>query len=163
VLYENGDIIARLNEVLYSFLQLPADTIINTRFLYLDLSKPDLFKLPGDLLGGKLPGIPGLFLIGAALTQFLSSKLMMPVVDKAQQQAKKTPGEMDDMATAMQKQMVYLFPIMTILIGFTFPSGLVLYWFVFSLLTALQQYWLKLKSVNKVSNRAIEKSSDREK
>jgi YidC/Oxa1 family membrane protein insertase len=31
---------------------------------------------------------------------------------------------------------------MTILIGFSFPSGLILYWFIFSLATMLQQYFV---------------------
>jgi YidC/Oxa1 family membrane protein insertase len=139
VLRANGDMIARLNEILYASLRLAPETVINTRFLYLDLAKPDLIALPGGFLGGVLPGLPGPFLLGAALVQFLSSKMMMPAADQAVKDAKKTPGEMDDMAATMQKQMIYLFPIMTIFIGFTFPSGLVLYWFVFSILTALQQ------------------------
>jgi YidC/Oxa1 family membrane protein insertase len=146
VLYLNGDVIQRLNEVLYSALQLPTDTVINTRFLFLDLTQPDIFKLPEGFLGGVIPGIPGVLLISAALVQFFSSRMMMPVAQKAEKRAKKTPGEADDMAATMQKQMLYLFPLMTILIGFTFPSGLVLYWFVFSTLTAGQQYLLNARS-----------------
>jgi len=145
VLFANGEIVARLNEVLYSSLQLSPGTVINTRFFYLDLTKPDIISLPKEFLGGILPGLPGIFLIGAALSQFLSSKLMAPVVKTAEKEAKKTPGEMDDMATAMQKQMLYIFPLMTILIGFSFPSGLVLYWFIFSAFTALQQYFINVK------------------
>jgi len=144
VLFANGEVISRLNEVLYSSLQLSPETMINTRFLYLDLTKPDIIRLPQEFLGGVLPGLPGIFLLGAAVSQFLSSKLMAPTVQTAEKEAKKTPGEMDDMTTAMQKQMLYLFPFMTILIGFSFPSGLVLYWFTFSAFTALQQFvWQK--------------------
>lgn len=144
VLFANGEVIDRLNQVLYSPLKLSSETVINNRFLYLDLTQPDIIRLPKEFLGGILPGLPGIFLLGAALTQFLSSKWMAPAVKTAEKEAKKTPGEMDDMATAMQKQMLYLFPLMTILIGFSFPSGLVLYWFVFSAFTALQQYlWAK--------------------
>ena len=85
---------------------------------------------------------PGFFLILAALIQFLSSKMMQPVVSQAQKEAAKTEGKTDDMATAMQSQMLYLFPLMTIFIGYSFPSGLILYWFVFSLFTAIQQYFI---------------------
>lgn len=145
VLFANGEVISRLNEVLYSSLQLSPETVINIRFAYLDLTKPDIIRLPKEFLGGILPGLPGVFLVGAALSQFLSSKLMAPAVKTAEKEAKKTPGEMDDMATAMQKQMLYLFPLMTILIGFSFPSGLVLYWFVFSAFTALQQYFINVR------------------
>ena len=144
VLFENGDMVQRLNQILYEPLKLAGGTSINTRFLYLDLTKPDIFSLPEGV--SFIPGIPGFFLIAAALTQFLSSKMMMPKVKQSAKVAEKTPGEMDDMAVTMQKQMVYLFPLMTLVIGFSFPSGLVLYWFTFSLLMALQQYFLRLKS-----------------
>lgn len=140
VLFVNGETISRLNEILYSSLRLSPEEVINSRFFYLDLTKPDIFPLPEGFLGGILPGIPGFFLLGAAAVQFLSSKLMMPQAKKAQEEAKKTPGAADDMATTMQTQMVYLFPLMTIFIGFSFPSGLVLYWLVFSAFTAGQQY-----------------------
>lgn len=137
VLKADGEMIVKLNEVLYSTLKLPVETIINTRFLYLDLSQPDVFRLPG------LPiPLPGLFLIAAALSQVFSSKMMQPAVELAQKKAKKTPGKEDDVATAMQSQMLYLFPLMTIIIGYSFPSGLVVYWFVFSISTALQQYFV---------------------
>jgi YidC/Oxa1 family membrane protein insertase len=146
VLKADGDVIARLNEVLYSALKLDPGTVINSRFLYLDLTKPDLIQVPGNLLGGIIPGLPGPFLLAAALIQFVSSKMMMPAAKKAESAAKKTPEQADDMAAMMQKQMVYLFPIMTIFIGFTFPSGLVLYWFTFSLMTAAQQYFVSRKN-----------------
>lgn len=139
VLVDGGEVVARLNEILYPSLQLSPEAVINTRFLYLDLIKPDLLRLPS------LPPLPGFFLVGAALSQFLASKLMMPAAQKAVKVAKKTPGEVDDTMAAAQKQMLYLFPIMTILVGFTFPSGLVLYWVIFSVFTALQQYYLNLQ------------------
>ncbi|HUW21200.1 MAG TPA: YidC/Oxa1 family membrane protein insertase [Candidatus Bathyarchaeia archaeon] len=140
VLRADGDIIAKLNSVLYSSLKLPAAAQIETRFLYLDLTKPDFFIL------GKLK-LPGFFLLGAAITQFLSSKLMAPSVSKSKRIASQTPGEFDDVAVAMQKQSLYLMPIMTIMFGLTFPAGLVLYWLIFSLTTLIQQLWLN-KSEN---------------
>jgi len=135
VLQVDGDVIAKLNQVLYPSLQLPLETVINTRFFYLNLSHPDVFRLPGLNFS-----LPGLFLILAALVQFLSSKMMAPAVAASQKKAAKTPEKTDDMATSMQSQMLYMFPLMTILIGYSFPSGLVLYWFIFSLFTAVQQY-----------------------
>jgi len=137
VLRVDGDVIQKLNEVLYPQLQLAPETIINTKFLYLDLGKPDVFPIPG------LPvPLPGLFLLAAALVQLISSKMMMPAIAAAKKKAAKTPGKADDMATSMQSQMTYLFPLMTILIGYSFPSGLVLYWFIFSFLMAIQQYFI---------------------
>jgi YidC/Oxa1 family membrane protein insertase len=141
ILRGNGDIISKLNEVLYPALQFPEGSQINTLFLYLDLTKPDVFKL------GKI-SIPGLFLISAAAFQFLSSRLMSPALAKSEEAAGKTPGEADDMAVTMQKQTTFLLPLMTILIGFSFPSGLVLYMLVFSVTTLIQQ-----KSVNRLSRK----------
>ncbi len=145
VLFVNGETISRLNEILYSPLRFAQESAINTRFFYLDLTKPDIFPLPDNFLGGVLPGLPGFFLLAAAAVQFFSSKLMMPQVKKAQEEAKKTPEAADDMAAAMQTQMIYLFPLMTIFFGFSFPSGLVLYWLVFSALTAVQQSLINKK------------------
>jgi len=98
-----------------------------------------------------LPGIPiplpGVLLIGAVITQFLSSKLASPMAKKQEKLAKKTEEKSDDFAAAMQTQMVYLFPLITLFIGFSFPSGLVLYWFIFSLTMLAQQYYLNKKTV----------------
>jgi len=137
VLRASGDIIAKLNKLLIPALKLAEGTVINIHFLYLDLSKPDVFHLPGV----PFP-IPGVFLLLAAITQFLSSKMMQPVVAVERKEAKETKEKSDDVAVAMQSQMLYLFPLMTILIGFTFPSGLVVYWFVFSLFAMVQQYFV---------------------
>lgn len=137
VLQPNGDIVAKLNQVLYPSLKLAEGTIINTQFWYLNLAKPDVFRLTGLAFP-----LPGLFLILAALSQFISSKMMMPEVAKLQKKAEKTETKTDDMVTSMQSQMLYLFPLMTIFIGFTFPSGLILYWFIFSLSTVVQQYYI---------------------
>ncbi|MDD3102157.1 MAG: YidC/Oxa1 family membrane protein insertase [Patescibacteria group bacterium] len=52
----------------------------------------------------------------------------------------KTPGAKDEnMMTMMNKQMQFMMPIMTIFIGISLPSGLMLYWFVNLLLTLLEQ------------------------
>lgn len=147
VLRSNGDTILKLNEILYTPLKLAEGTALNTKFLYLNLTQPDTFAIPAINFFGlfKLDKLPGLFLIASAVTQFLSSKLMMPAGVAAEAKAKKSPGAGDDMAAAMQTQMLYLMPAMTLFIGFSFPSGLVLYWLTFSLLMLAQQLWLKRK------------------
>lgn len=147
VLRPNGDIIASLNEILYQPLQLASDTFINSKFLYLDLTQPDLFNLPELKLGPlTITKFPGLFLLAAAITQFLSSKMMLPATKASEAKAEKTKEQTDDMAAAMQKQMLYLMPVMTLFIGFRFPSGLVLYWLTFSIFMLVQQLWMKNKS-----------------
>lgn len=129
----NGDVVEKINKLAYPPFSLKEP--LNTNFLYLDLAKPDVFRLPGF----PFP-MPGPFLLAAALIQFLSSKMLAPTVSRQTKEAKKTPGGMDDMMAATQQQMLYLFPLMTIFIGFTFASGLVIYWFVFSLFQLAQQY-----------------------
>lgn len=135
VLANGGDAVSKLNELLYPFLKFPSDAQLNTRFLYLDVRVPDTFSIPG------IPfPIPGPILILAGLVQFLSAKMNMKVVAEEKKLAKKTPQESDDMAAAMQSSMIYTFPAMTILFGIRFPSGLALYWLLFSIFQMWQQY-----------------------
>lgn len=144
VLQPNEALIEGLNKVLYQNLQLSKDFILNTKFLYLDLTKPDLIIIPDiKVFNFIINRLPGLFLILAAVTQFISSKLMMPVARATQEKSKKTKENTDDMAAVMQSQMLYMMPLMTIFIGFKFPSGLVLYWLTFSVFMLIQQLYLK--------------------
>ena len=152
-LQADGDIIARLNEILYPFLHLPEGFNVSTRFLYLDVSKPDLFQLPWaiNILNFKIDKIPGLFLIAAALVHVVSPKREMAqktALQKAQDKKKKS-NESEDMASMMQSQMVFLAPVMTLVIGFRFASGLVLYWLSFSLFMLVQQLIIKNKQNKK--------------
>jgi YidC/Oxa1 family membrane protein insertase len=135
VLSTNSDALSKLNNLLYSPLKLQENQILNTSFLYLDIRKPDVFRFDG------LPfPIPGPLLILAGLLQFLSAKMNMPTVKIEEKIAKKTPTEADDMAVAMQSSMIYTFPLMTIIFGVNFPSGLALYWLLFSVFQMYQQY-----------------------
>ena len=62
------------------------------------------------------------------------------MVKKEEKIAKGTTGQADDMAVAMQSSMIYTFPLMTIFFGVSFPSGLALYWLLFSIFQMHQQY-----------------------
>jgi membrane protein insertase Oxa1/YidC/SpoIIIJ len=42
----------------------------------------------------------------------------------------------------MNKQMLYLGPLLTLFIGARFPAGLPLYWLVMTLFMIGQQYWV---------------------
>lgn len=119
-----------LNKVLAPFLQFADSTSINRHFLYLDLAKPD--TMGSFNISGKAIGIPGPLLIITTIVQLLSSKMMLPYVEAQEKKAAKTKEKTDDVMAATQQQMLYLFPVMTLIIGISFPSGLVLYWFVFS-------------------------------
>ncbi|HUC94612.1 MAG TPA: YidC/Oxa1 family membrane protein insertase [Candidatus Saccharimonadales bacterium] len=124
----------KLNQLLYQPLKFAEGQRINTKFLYLDTSKPDTFNVSG------IPfGLPGLFLILATLAQFLSVKIMAPYLSEEQKIAKKTKSQADDMQVAMQSSMTYTLPLMTLIFGLRFPSGLALYWLVFSIVNVWQQ------------------------
>ncbi len=135
VLSQNGDTLQKLNNLLYAPLKLSESQTLNTSFLYLDVRTPDVFRIPGV----SFP-IPGPLLILAGLLQFLSAKMNMPLVKKEEKIVKKTPSQADDMAVAMQSSMIYTFPLMTIIFGVSFPSGLALYWLLFSIFQMYQQY-----------------------
>lgn len=128
-----------INKALYSFVpKFSSD--LNFNFLnFMNLSKPDLIKIPGFF------NLPGVFVILATVFQFLSSKLMAPVVKKEEVLAEKTEKKTDDMTSAMQKQMLYMFPLMTLFFGYTMPLGVMLYWFTFSLSSYIQQVLINKK------------------
>jgi YidC/Oxa1 family membrane protein insertase len=135
VLTPNGDIVVRFNELLYEPLKFGVQEVINTKFLYLDVTTPDVINIPS------LPfPLPGPVLILAAFVQFLSAKIMAPYVKAEEKAAKKTKEKSDDIQVAMQQSMIYTFPLMTIVIGLRFASGLALYWLLFSVYQAIQQY-----------------------
>jgi len=104
-------------QYIYNFVPNPG--IINYSFLGLiDLSKAFW----------PLAIITGIF-------QYFQTKMIMGKI--------KTPDNKDgkpDFASLMQKQMLYFFPVFTVIILLTFPSALALYWLVTTLFTIGQQY-----------------------
>lgn len=111
--------------LLYPFIQNPG-TIHTMMFGLIDLAKPN-----------------AVLAVFAGGVQFWQSWQIMrkpspaaaPPADVAA-----TPAAKDEsMAAAMNKQMMYVMPIMTVVIGFSLPGGLTLYWLVMSLLTVAQQ------------------------
>ncbi|MFA6475276.1 MAG: YidC/Oxa1 family membrane protein insertase [Patescibacteria group bacterium] len=54
----------------------------------------------------------------------------------------KTEGSKDeDMAASINKQMMYMMPIMTTIFGYQFPAGLALYWLTSTLFSIVQQLY----------------------
>ena len=111
-------------EILYPFIKAPSH-INAVSFGIINLAAPSLILA---------------ILAGAA--QFWQSKMLMakkpPVVDH-----KEIKGSSDEKVLAMMnKQMIYFMPIFTVIIGASLPAGLTLYWFVTTLLMALQQLWM---------------------
>lgn len=126
-------------ENLYPFVANPG-TINHISFGLIDLAKPS-YALA----------------VLAGLAQFWQTRMLIakkpPVIDH-----KEIKGAEDEKAlAAMNKQMVYFMPIITIIIGVSLPAGLSLYWLLTTLLMALQQLWMfkrheKKKATNSISN-----------
>ena len=109
---------------LYGFVSNPGH--INTLFLHvINLSKPNL-----------------ILAVLAGLTQYFQTKMLLP---KNVQTAKGRGGE-NDFSQVMQKQMVYFFPIFTIIILISLPSALGLYWTISGLFSIIQQYLIFKRS-----------------
>lgn len=119
VVFRDGLSNHALNNI-YSFISQPG--VINpVSFGLIDLSKPNV-----------------VLAVLAGLAQFWQAKMMStkrPEVNSA--------GARDEnMMAIMNKQMLYLMPILTVVIGLSFPGGLALYWLVTTVLTAVQQLYL---------------------
>lgn len=135
VLVPDGKGVATINSYLYQPLRFNEGEKISTKFLYLDLTKPDKFKISA------IPfPIPGPILLLAALLQLVSSLMMLPMIKLEEKMAGKTSGKEDDLQVSMQKSTTYTFPLMTLIFGMSFSSGLALYWAVFSAFQVWQQY-----------------------
>ena len=114
---------------LYAFV--PTPTSIQTIFIGLfDLTKPNY-----------------VLAVLAGLIQFLQTRhiLKPPAATISQPPVivAETKGAKDEsMAAMMNKQMMYIMPVMTVFIGISLPGGLTLYWLVMSGLTLLQQVYV---------------------
>ncbi len=114
--------------LLYPFVANPGS--INHIFLgIVDLSKP---SIPLAVIAGAI--------------QFVQSWQMMkkpsPTTPPPTEVEGAPAAKDESMAAMMNKQMMYIMPIMTIVIGFSLPGGLALYWGVMSALTVAQQAWM---------------------
>jgi YidC/Oxa1 family membrane protein insertase len=104
-------------DLLYPFITNPGQ-INSLAFGFLDMAKPQFILA---------------ILAGAA--QFWQTKMMM-----AKRPEVKTKGSEDeDMAAIMGRQMTVMMPIMTVVIGWSLPAGLVFYWFLLTIFTGVQQ------------------------
>ncbi len=71
----------------------------------------------------------------AGIVQFLQAKMLT-----TKRAAVKTAGSKDeDFAAAMNKQMLYFLPIITVIFGYQFPAGVTLYWLSSTVFTWIQQ------------------------
>ena len=84
----------------------------------------------------------------AGVAQFLQARTMSR---KQPPKTAGTGGKDEDMMAMMNKQMLYLMPIMTIIIGIKLPAGLTFYWICTTLLMVFQQ-WLVGKKMKTTSS-----------
>jgi YidC/Oxa1 family membrane protein insertase len=109
-------------EELYSFVSNPV-TIRNTFLGIVDLTKPSL-----------------IFAVLASAAQFYQAKML---VNNQPSSTKGSNGKVD-FAQMMNKQMLYLGPLLTLFIGVKFAAGLALYWLVSTIFMIVQQWRLKI-------------------
>lgn len=118
-------------DLIYPFIYRP-ETINFFSFGFLDLSKPNVALA-----------------VLAGVAQFFQAKTMMA---KKPKNVESDDSKGRDMSEMMNKQMLYLMPALTVFIGVSLPGGLTLYWFVLTLLTVLQQWYVfRKKQKNIVS------------
>ncbi len=117
---------------------------VHTEHLYTFISQPDTIN--GFFLGFMNLAEPfAVIAVITAAAQFYQLKMMQA---KNEQTTEKTPAKKSDdkktdepdFATIMQKQMLFIIPIMTLFIGLKFPSGLTLYWLTSTVFMIAQQW-----------------------
>jgi len=102
-----------VSPLLYPFVQNPG-TLNTVSFGFIQLADPNI---PITVL--------------AVIAQFFQNKMALP-----KQAAQNNPN--NPMAS-MGKQMMYIFPLLTLFIGINMPGGLTLYWLALTILMILQQ------------------------
>ena len=119
----NGD---GTNELLYGFMTNPG-TLNPIAFGFFDLTKSS---------------IP--LAVVAAIFTYIQGKMMQAKKKKDGNNDKavvKKEGE-PDFSTVLQKQMIFMAPVLTLVFGATLPSGLVLYWATANIFMVVQQYFV---------------------
>lgn len=81
-----------------------------------------------------------------ALLQLVQSKMMVPQPVKVNpldsRKEKQEKESMEDSMAAVQRQMMYMMPLMVGYFAFQFPVGLAIYWNTFTVLGIIQQYFI---------------------
>ncbi len=103
---------------LYSFVGRP-EAIDYISFGFLDIAKAS-----------------PILAIAAAALQFWQTRMLM----HSKVPHPKSDGKDEAFAATMNKQMMYIAPVMTIVIGWSLPSGLMIYWAVSTIFSIIQQY-----------------------
>lgn len=128
LVFKNGLNSSSLN-ILYPFIKNPG-TINAVSMGFLNLAHPN----------------PVLAIL-AGIAQYWQTKMMLTAQPPANVRDKEGAKD-ENMMAMMNKQMVFMMPIITVIIGLTLPGGLTLYFLVFSLLMGYQQMRILKKSAS---------------
>ena len=104
-------------QYMYSFIHLPE--MINPYFLGIDLSQPNV-----------------ILAVLAAIAQYFQAKTSFAKKEKDTGEPKDKTMQITEM---MQKQMIFILPIVTLFVLFTLPSALGVYWLITTAMTIYQQ------------------------
>ena len=116
---------------IYSFIAAPVE--IQTVFLGLfDLTKRSM-----------------LLAVIAGILQYFQTKMVMPAFAPQSGASEGKPPVSADFGRIMSKQMLYFGPVISIVIFWTLPAALPLYWIMVTLMTILQQYLNKNNGTNR--------------
>ena len=129
--------IEEMNRQLIPSFQIKSDFKFSTNFMGSELGVTPA-KTFSKGVGLDLV-LPIVLLLGSAALQYFSSKLMMPGKKLDEKAVAETKDKEDDMMSAMRTQSMYMMPLMTVVIGWNFSLGILLYWFVNSAVMLEQQ------------------------
>jgi YidC/Oxa1 family membrane protein insertase len=118
----------QLAQGLYPFLNTVALIPLNSKFLWMDLGRPEGIAIPGLNISFLPYGIPTLAII-VAVTTYLQTKLTMPP----------TSGGAGDQGAAMNSMMSIYMPLLLGYFALNFASGLAVY-FITSNVLGIVQY-----------------------
>lgn len=114
--------------LLYSFVPTP-ESLNAISLGIVDLAKPSI-----------------VIALMAAGAQFMQAKTLSR--KRVAQQPVPKGAKDEDMMAMMNKQMLYMMPLLTGFISMSLPSGVALYWFFSTAFTAAQQYFLGLRDTS---------------
>ena len=132
----NGSL-AEINKLLISSYRIDESFAFEPNFLGNNLAMTPAKEFSTGMGSNMI--LPIFLLLGSAILQFFSSKLMMPSAKVDKSVVKKTKDKEDDMMSIMRTQSTYMMPAMTLFIGWSFSLGILLYWFVNTLVMLGQQ------------------------
>lgn len=111
------------NSFLYAFVSRPES--VDMTFMNIDLTQSSL-----------------LLAVLAGIFQFILMRMASPASSPA---APSANDQSAAMMASMQKNMAYLFPVMTVFISMQLPAALALYWVASTIFGVAQQYFIKKK------------------